>query len=85
LAARRGAAREIDEAAEEIAELADEGLTWRLTQAAEAKNRAIRAETEDRTEFDTAPSGARISRDEKAAFETLLDQIKGAGTGARRG
>ena len=40
LEARRGARREIADAVEDISGLADEGLTWRLGQAAAARHRA---------------------------------------------
>jgi DNA primase len=43
LEARRGARAEIDEAMEDIDALPDEGLTWRLTQAAEALHRTARS------------------------------------------
>jgi len=76
LDAKRGAAREIDEAVQDIAELADEGLTWRLGQAAEARARAEHGETEDKTQYDTAPSGAKMDREERGAFHSLLDQIQ---------
>ena len=47
LDARRAARREIAEAEDDITALADEGLTWRLGQAAEAVNRAGRLQNED--------------------------------------
>ena len=47
LDARRGARREIEEAVEDMQGLADEGLTWRLTQAAAARHRAERTENND--------------------------------------
>ena len=47
LAARRGAAREIEDAMRDLDDLADEGLTWRLSQAAEAVARAGRGQAED--------------------------------------
>ena len=75
LSARRGADREIDEAVEDMGAMADEGLTWRLGQAAEARNRAYRAETEDKAEYDVAPSGARMNRSEREAFEALIGTI----------
>jgi DNA primase len=75
LAARRGAAREIDDAMQEMSGLVDEGLTWRLGQAAEAVNRAGKSGAEDRAEYDLGPNGARIKRDEKQRLSTLLDQI----------
>ncbi|WP_159965592.1 DNA primase [Profundibacterium mesophilum] len=75
LAARRGARREIDEAVQDFDTVADEGLTWRLGQAAEALQRAQRSETEDRTEYEIAPNGVRMNRREKSALDGLLDKI----------
>jgi DNA primase len=80
LAAKRGAEREIGEAVEDITHLADEGLTWRLDQAAQARHRAESGQTEDKTEYDTAPSGAKIKRDERSAFDALLKGINYAKT-----
>ena len=76
LDAQRGVLREIDEAMEDIGGLVDEGLTWRLSQAAEARNKAERSETEDTAVFDTAPSGAQLDRGERDVFARLLDEIQ---------
>ena len=82
LSAHRGARAEIEDAIEDMGEGADEGLTWRLSQAAEALNgRGPGTGDEDRTEFDTGPNGARIDKDERSAFQALLDKI-GHGKGA---
>jgi DNA primase len=75
LAALRGARREVAEAVDDIGGLADEGLTWRLRHAAEAAERAGQALVEDRTEYDIAPNGLRLSRAERGAFEELLARI----------
>jgi DNA primase len=75
LAALRGARREVAEAMDDLGGLADEGLTWRLRQAAEAAARAGRSETEDRTEYDVADNGLRLSRAERGAFDDLLARI----------
>ncbi|ALG91004.1 MULTISPECIES: DNA primase [Actibacterium] len=75
LDAARGAAREIEDAVEDLAGLADEGLTWRLGQVAEARNRAGRGDTEDKGEYDIGPNGARMSREERNSFDRLLEQI----------
>ncbi len=77
LAARRGAAREISEAAEDIAAIADEGLTWRLRQACEAVSRAVQREEggDDRADFVTGPNGVLLSREERDAFARLLAEI----------
>ncbi len=75
LAARRGAEKEISDAMQEMGDLADEGITWRLTQAAEARNKAVRSQTEDKTQYETGANGARIDREERTALNQLLDQI----------
>ncbi|MDH3264588.1 MAG: toprim domain-containing protein, partial [Paracoccaceae bacterium] len=75
LAALRGARREVAEAVEDMEGLADEGLTWRLRHAAEAAERAGHVLSEDRTEYDVAPNGLRLSRAERGAFEELLARI----------
>ncbi|MCX7643991.1 MAG: DNA primase [Rhodobacteraceae bacterium] len=75
LAALRGIRREVAEAMDDLAGLADEGLTWRLRQAAEAAARAGRSQTEDRIEYDVADNGLRLSRAERGAFGELLARI----------
>ena len=83
LNARRSLRREIAEATEDLAGLADEGVTWRLGQAALALDRAGRGNNEDKAEYDTGPNGAKMKRDERDAFERLLDQIN-YGKGGQR-
>ena len=83
LNARRSLPREIAEATEDLAGLADEGVTWRLGQAALALDRAGRGNNEDKAEYDTGPNGAKMKRDERDAFERLLDQIN-YGKGGQR-
>jgi len=75
LSAERGWSAEVSEAAEDLAGWADEALTWRLGQAAEERQRALRNQTEDRAEYDLADNGARISRDEREQFDALLETI----------
>lgn len=67
---------EIAEAVEDMSGLADEGVTWRLSEAARAADQATRTGQEDRAEYDVGDNGARMSRDERSAFDALLDQIK---------
>ena len=73
--ALRGLDAEIAEAAEELSELADEALTYRLAQAAEERNRTSRSQNEDKAVFDIADNGARINRDEKDAFQAIMSGI----------
>ena len=51
LSALRGSRREIEDAVEDLSGLPDEGITWRLGRAAEARHRADRATKEDATDL----------------------------------
>ena len=51
LAALRGVRDEIAEAVEDMEGLVDEGITWRLSQAAEARNRSVAARNEDEADM----------------------------------
>ncbi|APX90935.1 DNA primase [Brevirhabdus pacifica] len=68
LASRRGVQREIDEASQDLEGLADEGLTWRLGQAAEARDRA------ERWGVDDSPD---MGEDRDALSKMLQDLIDG--------
>ncbi|MBW4707754.1 DNA primase [Roseobacter sp. YSTF-M11] len=72
----RGLDAEIAEAVEDLDGVADEGLTWRLSEAAKAADLARRSGQEDKAEYDLGENGARISRDERSALDALLDAIK---------
>lgn len=84
LDAARGAAREIAEGMAALEGEADEGVTWRLSEAARARNMAAKPEEADEAEFDIAPSGARIDRDERTALDSLLETIEFDKPGRRR-
>ena len=75
LNARQGHAREIEDAVEDLNGIADEGLTWRLAQASAAVDKAGRGDNEDRAEYETGENGARMKKDERSAFDQLIDQI----------
>ncbi len=75
LEANRGAVREISDGMQDNMGEADEGLTWRLAQAAEARNKASRSQTEDNTEYEISESGAQMNREERSAFKQLWDNI----------
>jgi DNA primase len=75
LMAQRGVQAEMHEAAEDMAGLADEAITWRLAQAAEARNKALRSQQEDKAEYELSENGAAIKRDEKEQFAALLGKI----------
>jgi len=76
LRADRGLRAEIAEAEDELHGQADEAVTWRLKEAAKARDRAARSGQEDRTEYETGGNGARISRAERNALDALLDAIR---------
>ncbi|MEM1352647.1 MAG: DNA primase [Pseudomonadota bacterium] len=76
LQAWRGRDAEIIEAAEDLSGVADEGVTWRLTEAAKAADAAQRTGQEDRAEYEIGENGARISRNERDALDALLATIK---------
>ncbi|GHE93682.1 DNA primase [Aliiroseovarius zhejiangensis] len=75
LEAARGLRREIADAAQDMDTLPDEGVTWRLGQAAEARNKALRSQTEDKATYDVADNGTLLNRDERDALDKLLAQI----------
>ncbi|SER58711.1 DNA primase [Tranquillimonas rosea] len=75
LLAWRGAAQELDEALEDFDRGSDEATIWRLSQAAEARNNAVRSMHEDTTQYDVGPNGARMSREERGALDDLLNSI----------
>jgi len=76
LTARRGHAHEVEDAIEELtSDVADERLTARLAQSVNAMNGAGRQDNDDSAEYDTSGNGARIKKDERSAFDALLDKI----------
>ena len=75
LSALQGLSAEIAEAAEDLTGLRDEAVTWRLRQAAEARDRAQRRQQEDKAEFETGPNGLLIDKEERNAFEALLNSL----------
>lgn len=76
LEAARGARREVEEAVGEIEGVSDEGLTWRLGEAARAREAARRGGAgEDKAIYDRADNGVLIAREEKDQLEALLRDI----------
>ena len=75
ITAERGLSAEMQEAATTPEDAWDETQLWRLTEAAKAQERAMRATHEDRAEYDIGPNGLPLKRDERSAFQNLVDQI----------
>ena len=75
LKATHGLNAEIAEAVEDLSGVADEGMTWRLSEAARAADQARRSGQEDTGEYDLGDNGALINKDERSAWDTLLGTI----------
>jgi DNA primase len=75
LLTQRGVQAEMTEASADISGWADEAITWRLGQAAQARNRAFHSDEDDDAEYELGENGAAIRRDEKEQFAELLDKI----------
>lgn len=67
--------REVADAVQDLSDLDDEGLTWRLHQSANQLHEATKGTQEDKTEYKTAKNGLRLKEEERKALENLLDQI----------
>ncbi|MGV6840461.1 MAG: DNA primase [Planktomarina sp.] len=68
-------ALEMEDGERDITDNADERLTWRIAQSAQSLAEARRGPAEDAEEYDTADNGAKVKREERSAFDNLLDQI----------
>ncbi|MEJ6397778.1 DNA primase [Yoonia sp. 208BN28-4] len=76
LSAMRGYAREVSDGMEDtLDDVADESVTWRLAKAAAAVDTSVRRETNDTADFETAENGAKLSKDERSAFDDMLSRI----------
>ncbi|MBH1973548.1 MAG: DNA primase [Rhodobacteraceae bacterium] len=76
LEAARGAEREIEEAMEDIAGLVDEGLTWRLSQANDARFSALAGPKGKAVEAVVAPNGVQMNKEELDGARSLWDSIQ---------
>ncbi len=75
LKTERGLTLEIAEAEEDLTAAADETVTWRLAQAAEARNQAVRSRQEDSKDYVRADNGAAIDKEERAKLDALMKRI----------
>ena len=71
----RGGRREVNEAAEDLTGLADEGLTWRLAQANEARFSAAKGPETVKGEGFVADNGVEMDREELEEARSLWDKI----------
>ncbi len=75
LRADRAHRAEVSEAQQDVEGLADEGLTWRVGKAAEARVSAARGPQEQKTEAILAPNGVELDREELDRARRLREQI----------
>jgi DNA primase len=75
LCADRAHRAELAEAEDEVTGLVDEGLTWRLTRAAESIQAAARGPKEQSTETILAPNGVQMDREELEQARRRWDSI----------
>ena len=53
----------------------DETAFWRLGQATKVRQSANNSEKGDLANFETAPNGVKLDREEKSQFDALLEEI----------
>ncbi len=75
LSARRGHAREVAEALEDVGGPVDEGMTWRLAQAAVAVETKKNADQAQDAEVVVADNGLALRKDEVDRSRNLFDAI----------
>ena len=76
LNAARGLDAEIADAAEDLTGVADEDVTYRLSQAAKAVQESVRSTEESKVEFDLGANGAKMDKDERSALDALMETIR---------
>ena len=76
LTTERGRLREIEEAAQDIEGVVDEGLTWRLRKATEARAEAQRGPQDKSGESIIAPNGVALDKDELEESRRIFGSIR---------
>lgn len=76
LQAERGMRREIEEAALDIEGVADEGLTWRIAKANEARAEAQRGPQDKTGEAVISPNGVALDKEELEEARKVFDSIR---------
>ena len=75
LQADRAHRLEIADAEDDVTGVADEGLTWRVSKAAEARHSAARGPQDAKGESVIAPNGVELDRDELTRARSLHESI----------
>jgi DNA primase len=76
LDAVRGLNAEIADATEDLTGVADEDVTYRLSQAAKAVQESVRSTEETKVEFDLGANGAKMDKGERSALDALMETIR---------
>ncbi len=76
LTTERGRLREIEDAAQDIEGVADEGLTWRLRKATEARAEAQRGPQDKTGDSIIAANGVALDKDELEQSRRVFDSIR---------
>ena len=76
LQAERGMRREIEEATQDIEGVADEGLTWRIAKANEARAEAQRGPQDKTGEAVISPNGVALDKEELAEARKVFESIR---------
>ena len=72
---QRGLDAELQEVVNSSAEELDETAFWRLGQATQVRLSSNKSEQDDLNNFETAPNGVKLNREEKSQFDALLEEI----------
>ena len=72
---QRGLDAELEEVVNSSAEELDETAFWRLGQATKVRQSANTSEKGDLVNFEMAPNGVKLDREEKSQFDALLEEI----------
>lgn len=76
LDATRGLNAEIADAAEDLSGVADEDVTYRLSEAAKAVQESVRSTEQTKVEFDLGANGAKMDKGERSALDALMGTIR---------
>ena len=72
---QRGLDAELEEVVNSSVEELDETAFWRLGQATKVRQSANNSEKGDPVNFEMAPNGVKLDREEKSQFDALLEEI----------
>ena len=72
---QRGLDAELKEVVNSSENELDETVFWRLGQASKVKQNVNNTEKDDYVNFEIAPNGVKLDREEKSQFDALLEEI----------